>query len=598
MGAQFGTIHVLTEDCDEVKRAVETLVSKRTGRFLIAPAIDGWVTVFPENNGQDDGVSKALAEKLSDKTVIHALVHDDDLFACFYFDDGALKDRYNSCPNYFDVKNTEPRGGNAQAFADLLKDSGKVSKLQSLFDADGFTFEGERFEQFAVLLGLPNAVTAYEYLQDGERDGIKRWKQFIHIPDLKAEQTAKRAAKSQAKSDLKRLAKDGILILEKTGPSTGHRLFHSTPNWCIDPITNDVLLAWTGNPIGHAAPTRLFRINSKTGEETPTDVEVSNHTSSMSIDPTGKFLAVGCAYGDWKLELWNIADGKLITEIPQNHAVESVCFSSSGDTLFSFSSCTITLIKMAEPEKQEFIRLYSGGQTMRLHPGGKYLTVEIEGMLSVVHLPTSSLVKTVWILDKPGQARTLLEQFGSQISERFESKLAGHLSADQMTEYRARSARHFLPKQSIRSLAFSPSGKHLICGTTAGVCILNWDQILATPDMTSIPLAAFAEVEPLTREDGMPANQLIYAVPLDATRERVLFTGLEGKIRFFNVREGRVGDLLNPPFRWPLWRLELTPNRTTLVGTTFHPKIKGKPEPPKFQLWNYLALCQKAGLEY
>ncbi|HEV2438085.1 MAG TPA: hypothetical protein VG077_18985, partial [Verrucomicrobiae bacterium] len=190
------------------------------------------------------------------------------------------------------------------------------------------------------------------------------------------------------------------------------------------------------------------------------------------------------------------------------------------------------------------------------------------------------------------------EQRGAQISEEFEKKLAGHLSADQMAEHRARSARHFLPKQNIRSLKFSVSGKHLICGTTAGVCILSWDQILATQDMTSIRPVAFAKAEPLERDDGMPDHQLIYAVPLDAKKERILFTGLEGKIRFYNVRERRVGDLLVPPFRWPLWRLELTPSRTTLVATAFLPKVGGKPEPPKFQLWNYPALCQAAGIEH
>jgi hypothetical protein len=598
MGAHFGTIHVRTDDRDEVKRVVETLVSKRTGQFLIAPAIDGWVTVFPENNGQDDGISKALAEKLPNKTVIHALVHDDDIFAYWYFEGGALKDRYNSCPDYFDDKNMEPRGGNAQAFTDLLKDSGKISKLQSLLDADKITFEGERFEQFANTLGLPNAVTAYEYLQDGERDGIKQWKQFIHVPDLAAERAAKRAAKAQAKSELIRLVKDGLLILEKIGPPTGHSLFHSSPVWCIDPATSDVLLGWKGNPVGHATVTRLSRMNSKTGEESPTNVEVSSHGSAMAVHPDGKLLAVGCAYGDWKLQLWSLADGKLVAEIPQKRAVEAPCFSSSGDTLFSFSQGTVTIIKMSALDKLESIQLFGGGQAMVPHPGGEYLAVEVEGMLAVVHLPTLSLVRTLWILDKPGPARALIEQYGSQISERFEKTLKGHLSADQMEDYKARSARHFLPKQRIRSLTFSPSGKHLICGTSAGVCILNWEQILAEPDKTSISPVAFAEAEPLTREDGMPDNQLIYAVPLDAKRERVLFTGLEGKIRFWNTREGRIGDLLVPPLRRPLYRLELTPNRVALVGTTFYPKVKGKPEPQKFQLWSYPALCQSAGLEF
>ncbi len=598
MGAHYGTIHVLTEDRDEVKRAVESITSKRTKRFLIAPPIDGWVTVFPENNGQDDSVSEALAEKLPTKTVLCTLVHDDDIFAYSYFENGALKDRYNSCPNYFDDKNTEPRGGNAKAFAELLKDGKKISKLQSLLDEKSMTFEGERLEQFAGLLNLPNAVTAYEYLQDGERDGIEKWKQFIHVPDLTPEREAKRAAKAQAKSELQRLTKAGVLILEKTGPSTGHQLMPSSPIWCVDPATNDVLLAWSGNPVAQATATRLYRVNSKTGEEVPTLMEVSSHIYSMMVDPAGKWLAVGCASGDWKLDLWNLAEGRLVAEIPQKRAVNAICFSGNGETLFSLSEGTITVTKLAAPDQRSSIQISPGSQAMMPHPDGEHLAAEEGGLLAIVHLPTLSVAKTVWILDRPGPMRTLMEQRGAQIAQQFEEKLTGHMSAEQLAEYKARSTRHFLPAQRVRSLAFSPSGKHLICGTTAGVCVLKWEEILAAADMASVKPVAFVGAEPMTREDGMPGNQLIYAVPLDAKKERILFSGLEGKIRFWNLKEGKAGDLLAPPARHPFWRLELTPDRSTLVGTTVHLQTKGPKDPPKFQMWSYPALCQAAGLEY
>ena len=56
--------------------------------------------------------------------------------------------------------------------------------------------------QFVTLLGFSNAISSYEYLQSGERDGIKGWKQFVHVPDLTlplnvplAEQPRQRSAK-------------------------------------------------------------------------------------------------------------------------------------------------------------------------------------------------------------------------------------------------------------------------------------------------------------------------------------------------------------------------------------------------------------------
>jgi hypothetical protein len=266
--------------------------------------------------------------------------------------------------------------------------------------------------------------------------------------------------------------------------------------------------------------------------------------------------------------------------------------------LFSQSEGVITVVKLAAADKPSSLELFGGGQAMALHPGGEHLVVEAEGLLAIVHLPTLSLIKTVWILDKPGPVRTLMEQRGVQIAEQFEKKLAAHISPDQLAEHKARSARHFLPKQPVRCMTFSPSGRNLICGTNAGVCILNWEQMLTKADMTSVEPVVFAEAERMPREDGMPGNQLIYAVPLDGKKERVLFSGLEGKIRFVNLREGRAGDLIAPPFRWPLWRLELTPDRSALVATAVNLHDKGRKESPKFQIWSYPALCQAAGIEY
>jgi hypothetical protein len=128
--------------------------------------------------------------------------------------------------------------------------------------------------------------------------------------------------------------------------------------------------------------------------------------------------------------------------------------------------------------------------------------------------------------------------------------------------------------------------------------VLKWEEILAAADMASVKPVAFVGAEAMTREDGMPGNQLIYAVPLDAKKERILFSGLEGKIRFWNLKEGKARDLLAPPARHPFWRLELTPDRSTLVGTTVHLQTKGPKDPLKFQIWSYPALCQAAGLEY
>src|ERR1700677_2244674 len=105
MGGHYGSIHVRTDDAEAVQSAAFKIAREKNVRFLVAPAIKGWVSVFPWNNGVDPAVSERLATLLPDADVIHGMVHDDDVFAYWYYQNGELKDLYNSCPNYFDETN-------------------------------------------------------------------------------------------------------------------------------------------------------------------------------------------------------------------------------------------------------------------------------------------------------------------------------------------------------------------------------------------------------------------------------------------------------------------------------------------------------------
>src|SRR5207247_3361396 len=131
------------------------------------------------------------------------------------FEGGRIVDAYNSCPDYFGDSNPPRRGGNAEVLRHLLLDPTKVSQLQDLLDADRFDFELARQDKFAALLGLPNTAYAYEYLQGEERDRVQRWKEFIHIPDLAPEKAARRAAAAQERAELKRLQREGVLLVNE-----------------------------------------------------------------------------------------------------------------------------------------------------------------------------------------------------------------------------------------------------------------------------------------------------------------------------------------------------------------------------------------------
>ena len=185
MGAFYGSIHVRTENGDTVRKALDQVAEDAGCNFLLGPALNGWISVFPNDSGQNDQISARIA-KLVPNDIFHLIVHDDDVFSYVFYRDGRLIDQYNSCPDYFEEVSEEEKQrcrGRPELFQDLLPKPKSLGKLKTLLAADKgkYTFESERMAQFAGLLGLPNALSSYEYLQEGERDEIDGWEQFIHI---------------------------------------------------------------------------------------------------------------------------------------------------------------------------------------------------------------------------------------------------------------------------------------------------------------------------------------------------------------------------------------------------------------------------------
>src|SRR5262245_56782148 len=99
MGGFYGSIQVRGEDRETVRTALGAL-SRKGWKFLLGPALIGWIGVYPDDSGQDLGVARSLARRLRGE-VLGMLVHDDDVFAYEYYRDGKRVDRFNSKPDYF-----------------------------------------------------------------------------------------------------------------------------------------------------------------------------------------------------------------------------------------------------------------------------------------------------------------------------------------------------------------------------------------------------------------------------------------------------------------------------------------------------------------
>jgi hypothetical protein len=167
MGAFFDSIHVRTKNSGAVKKALEQVAKEGDFKFLLGPALNGWVSIFPGEIGRKEPISAIIA-KFIPNDVFHLMVHDDDIFSYYFYRNGQLVDRYNSCPDYFEEASEDKKSqcqGHPELFQDLLGNSKSLTKLKTLLAADKFTFESERMAQFVKLLNLSNALGSYLLLQ-------------------------------------------------------------------------------------------------------------------------------------------------------------------------------------------------------------------------------------------------------------------------------------------------------------------------------------------------------------------------------------------------------------------------------------------------
>lgn len=157
MGGHYGSIHVRANDRDPVHRAVEKLAKRRKLRFLIGPVLNGWVSVYPQDNGLDAKIAPSLAKELHGH-VIYVTVYDDDIFGYSYYQDGDLIHSFDSCPEYFNPRkhNSKPKiVGDSNSLAPFVVPGKTLDDLGALLSEESITstvFTSELLERFANLL--------------------------------------------------------------------------------------------------------------------------------------------------------------------------------------------------------------------------------------------------------------------------------------------------------------------------------------------------------------------------------------------------------------------------------------------------------------
>jgi hypothetical protein len=652
MGAFYGSVYFRTEDRDAVRRTLEQVAQKPRCRFLLGPALGGWVAAYPEMHGQDERVVKAVVKHFPGEA-LHVLVHDSDIFAYGFYRNGEPVDEYNSCPDYFEeapphVK--EACRGRPERLAHLLAPGKTLAELEGLLseEAERPLFADDLLRDFAELLGLPNALTSYEYLKAGETDDTEGWDQFQHVPDDSGEKARKREAEESIERVKERMRAEGLLRLEKAADEGG--LVPAVPVWCPDREGSGFLAIWSRLGAG-ASPAALERYAPPWEGPAATELKLQGMPQNLVLSPSGRYLAADGYLPEWKMRLWDLDTRSVVADTAQHRGATWVGFSPDEQFL-------ILLCPTGQAVGEGVILKLPGGrrvtsfpvpnvQRAAVHPSGVLLVADPLGRLTLLDLPSGSVRKTLFVGGRhdlgplhqafAAQAQQAMAQMDpdaleqqmragmeKQIKHVEQAVRRGPLPPgmtaekfieafkQQMEKTIAQMRQQFeqrkqagagavaVPergKETVSCLECSADGRLVFAGTDQGVRVFSWDGVTAATESTPLPLFT-AEAEPVAVEvgHGMTTTQrMVYALAHDAAGNRLLFGGLEGKARFLDLVTGRCGTLLDPPGRPALQRLGLSRDRGALCCTC-QPDLfaQGRQRRPALlQVWNYAALEQR-----
>ena len=574
MGASFGSIQVRGEDREAVKTAAEAVSQERKQKFLIGPLLNGWIAVYPDGSGQDEASATALSKQLGNK-LLQLIVHDDDIFAYNFFQSGELLNRYSSRPDYFSKISSSEREilkPNLELFRDLVGSPSKLDALSRLLDTtEKVDFEQSRLGQFAKLLGIHNTLTCYEYLTAGDRDGITKWKQFIHVPDQTAEKSAKKEAEAALRREKLEWRKRGLLCNEWLPPGGRRSAPFPMPEFCTDPVNGGFLALWQ---MGYGHVPQLLELEKpwpRKAETVPLTFR-SAFPGKLTMSFSGKWFA----FFDEGLRLWNWRERQELANV--NVRAIPITFTKDEKHLL----CHV--IHTATDEKS--------------------MSSRSERKLGIISLETQQVVQTIQTGTGPNIVTVihphdvhLLTQYTSDqwgIFDLHSKELVKVLYTGPLTDFSRLGDRRRLfvrTDEQVLNATFSSDGHFLCCATINGLRVHSWDALLAASETTLEPRFT---VTP--RPEARFRQNYIYDAVLDEEQNRVLFCGLEGTMRFLNLRDGSTGILLDPPGKSPIWRLQLSRDRKFICCICFPVHEERDHKPPRLQVWNYEALCKEAGL--
>ena len=617
MGGHYGSVQVRTADRAAVKAAAESAANAKKIHCLIGPEINGWVGVYPENNGQDDSVGREIAQRLQ-ADVLHLLVHDDDVLAYWLWRNHELVDSYWSKPGYFGEENRaneERRKGDPEQFRPFIGD--KANRMAAILDRENQpVFAYEQLAKLGKLLGINNAVTAYEYLKEGERDQIKGWRKFDEVPAaaIKAEAATKQNELAQVKAERKALQKAKLLLQSDDRP-------RQSPQACA--AGDGFVVAWPD----YFSPTVEINLCSPPFDRVePALIESPAHITAVVSDTSGRrvaFAAGSC------VRVWDVSPDcwRQTVDIPESDLAVGAGISSDGTCLIHASRKETIITRLPSGERLGALPI-SDHQSISIHPGNKWAAVagnsfrlvKLEGVISQHQIYVGGKSESPAVVKKALQKKMA----GIDVAALVEKLKAGHLARAgmmQSSEANAKEAdivnQHFetmlanlkglqsgdtagIPglapqaNERVQCTGFSRDGNWIWCGTGLGIRIYEWSGFPREGGTAPLPKWKWDSIW----TDPNQFDRQINAVVEEPNGSAIVFGGWGGELYRMNLQTGAVQRLIKLPGGGGICAMSFSRDGSALsvssqYSRTFHRDSKRK-DSMTWEVWDYARLLQSA----
>jgi hypothetical protein len=153
----------------------------------------------------------------------------------------------------------------------------------------------------------------------------------------------------------------------------------------------------------------------------------------------------------------------------------------------------------------------------------------------------------------------------------------------------SRVADRFRVADMIVHVQCSCDGKTLYCGTRNGLRAYAWADLLASADDAAVEPRIYFN-PPADALESTPSHGYVYATVDDPANGRVLFGGMDGRIRAASFDSGAVSTLLDPPERATITEMYLVGQSTLVCRATpgaADPKNSHRTDlKQRLQVWN------------